>query len=295
MMQILQSIPLAQYTTFGIGGPADFFVKATSKDAVIEAILYARANKLPVFILGAGANILIGDKGFRGMVIKNEAKNVSIHNTLLTAEGGALISDIILQTQKLGLSGLEHYAGIPSTVGGALWQNLHFLSADRTYTEYIGSIVKNAHIMTIHGEVKEVDADYFHFNYDWSILHETHEIVLDATFILKSDNPQEIQKRIDENLKWRGEKHPENAVKTSAGSIFKKLEGYGAGRLIQQVGMSGFKIGGAEVSKKHSNFIVNTGNATASDVKNLIEKIQQTIKEKLGLVLETEISFIGEF
>ncbi len=295
MINILQSVPLAQYTTFGIGGPADYFVIATSKDELVEAVLYAKANSLPFFILGTGANILIGDKGFRGLVIKNEAKNITIHNAQVTAEGGVIIADVIAKTQQIGLSGFEHYAGIPSTVGGALWQNLHFLSADRTYTEYIGSIVKSAHILQKDATVKEVKADYFEFTYDWSILHKTHEIVLDATFQLKQDDPQTIQKRIEENLKWRNEKHPENAVKTSAGSIFKKLEGYGAGRLIQQVGLSGYKSGGAEVSTKHSNFIINTGNATALDVRNIIDKIQKTITDQLGLVLETEISFIGEF
>jgi len=278
MDTIQKNVLLASHTTFGIGGPADYFVKAHSKEDLVGSILYAREHTLPFFVLGSGANILISDKGFRGLVIKNEAKKVSIANTLLTAESGAEITDLIDKTAKRGLSGLEHYAGIPSTVGGALWQNLHFLSPDRTYTEYIGSIIHRAEILTEDGHVRSVDREYFNFTYDFSILHEKKDIVLEATFLLTKEDPQELKKRIHQNILWREAKHPEGAIKTSAGSIFKKLEGYGAGRLIQQVGLKGFAIGGAKISEKHANFIVNTGNATAEDVLAVIREVKKDRK-----------------
>ena len=141
----------------------------------------------------------------------------------------------------------------------------------------------------------QVDASYFKFGYDYSILHDTHDIVLSATFKLISKPKKEIEKTIAANLTWRKEKHPENAVTTTAGSIFKIIEGHGAGRLIEKVGLKGYTTGGAKISEKHANFIVNTGNAKASDVRLLIDLIQKKVKDELGLLLQTEISFVGVF
>lgn len=303
-MDIKTKVNLAEYTTFRIGGPADYFLIAKNKKEIIEGIKFAKIQKIPFFILGIGANILIGDGGFRGLVIKNEAKEFEFDGDLLTAQSGAVIADLINFTLKKGLSGLEHFAGIPSSVGGALWQNLHFLNSQRTKTVYIGDIVENAEILQMSYEknnfIKEisrvkVNNSYFNFDYDYSILHKTHDVVLQATLKLKKADPKKIKEIIDKNFKWRREKHPFEAEKNSAGSVFKKIEGYGAGRLIDKVGLKGYQIGGAQISPKHTNFIINVDNATAKDVRALIDKVKNKVKKELGLSLETEISFVGDF
>ncbi len=294
-MIIENSIPLASFTTFGIGGPADIFISVTTIEELVEAIQYAVKQHKPYFILGTGANILIGDKGYRGVVIKNNANKITIQDTKVMAESGATIHDLITQTAEKGLSGLEHFAGIPSSVGGALWQNLHFLSPDRKRTIFIGEVLESADLFTQDQERKTVDRTYFLFNYDYSILHDIKDIVLSATFLLQKHSQADIDMTIKKNIAWRHAKHPADAVKTSAGSIFKKLEGYGAGRLIEQVGLKGQRIGGAMISDKHANFIINTGNAKAADVRALIDLVRKRVNDELHLHLETEISFIGEF
>lgn len=288
-------IKLAPFTTFKIGGPADyFFVAHTTKD-VINAVQWARSKNLPFFILGKGANILIGDKGFRGLVIKNEAKSVKFKGNLVTADSGITIEELIKKTLGKNFSGLEHFAGIPSTLGGAIWQNLHFLSPDRESTMFIADIVKSATIFNQSNEVKIVENKYFKFGYDQSILHENKDIVLTITLQLKKEKKQIIQQTILNNLTWRNEKHPEYAAERSAGSIFKKLEGHGAGRLIEQASLKGMRIGGAQVADRHANFILNVDGATAYDVQSLIKHIQEKVKQKTCLNLTPEISFIGEF
>lgn len=294
-MEIQQQVKLAPYTTYGIGGPADYFVVASSEDDIIQAVSFAKEKQIQFFLLGSGANILIGDKGYRGLVIKNEAKKTVLEGEFLTAESGATIGGLITYTTERGLSGFEHFAGIPSSVGGALWQNLHFLAPDRSTTLFIADILSRAKILKDDGTIEHVDTLYFHFGYDYSILHDNHDIVLSATFALTPEDSKAIAERIAANLSWRNEKHPTNAVHTTAGSIFKKIEGYGAGRLIEQVGLKGKAIGGAKISDKHANFIVNNGNATAADVRALINLVQETVQKQLGLHMQPEISFVGEF
>lgn len=294
-MDIQKNVELAPYTTFHIGGSADALITVSTVDELVEAVAYAKKHNLPYFILGCGANILVGDKGYRGVVIKNEANAYVLDENLLTAESGAIMSDLIGFTAKKGLSGLEHYSGIPSTVGGALWQNLHFLSPDRKTTMYIASVVKEAEILTEEGERKKVGKEYFGFGYDKSILHTRKDVVLSVTFVLDKKDEAEIEHTIDENLKWRQEKHPQNAVHCSAGSVFKKIEGHGAGRLIEQVGLKGHQIGDAQISEKHANFIVNNGDATAADVMALINLVKEKVRQQIGLEMQTEISLVGEF
>ncbi|HSW89063.1 MAG TPA: UDP-N-acetylmuramate dehydrogenase [Candidatus Saccharimonadales bacterium] len=301
-MDIKKNIILAPYTTFHIGGPADFFVKAINTNDLTTAVSWARGKGIPFFILGQGANILISDRGFRGLVIKNEANKVEfLENNLVRAESGAIIADMIEQTAALDMSGLEHYAGIPSSLGGALWQNLHFLSPDRASTMFIADILENARLLRFaeyeFEPIKEetVDKTYFKFGYDYSILHDTRDVVLSATLQLQKKDTVEIRHTIDENIAWRKAKHPTDATKKSAGSVFKKIEGHGAGRLIEKVGLKGKRIGGALISEQHANFIINAGNATAKDVRDLISLAQSEVKKVTGLSLEPEISFIGEF
>lgn len=294
-MEMQRNVVLAPYTTFGIGGTADYFAVAQTSDDLLDALRTAKAKNLPYFVLGSGANILMGDKGFRGFVIKNEARAFEFSGNMLLTESGAKIGDIIKVAAKKGLSGFEHFAGIPSTVGGALWQNLHFLSPDRKKTMYIGDLLKSATILSATGEIKKVTKDYFQFDYDQSILHTSGDVVLIAQFTFTQEDPAVIHERITANLAWREEKHPVEAWKNSAGSVFKKIEGHGSGRLIEQVGLKGHKIGGAQISDKHANFIINTGNASAKDIRELISLVQEKVKKELNLDMQVEISFVGEF
>ncbi|MDQ7041739.1 MAG: UDP-N-acetylmuramate dehydrogenase [Rhodothermus sp.] len=297
--RVRHNVPMAPYTTFKIGGPADLFFEARTRDELAEAVLAARELGIPYFVLGLGANILVGDRGFRGLVIRNRARAYRLcSNHRLWAESGAIVyPDLIEVAVNMGLAGLEHYVGIPSTVGGALWQNLHFLSPppDRARTIFIEEILIEAEILTAEGERRTVGPDYFHFGYDYSILHERDDIVLAATFQLTPSNPTRLREIMDANLAWRRERHPPLDTEPSAGSIFKKINGIGAGRLIDQCGLKGVRIGDAEVSSRHANFIINRGQATAAQVQALIAYVQQVVETQTGHRLEPEIRFIGEF
>lgn len=286
---------LAPYTTYQIGGLADYFFEAYNKKDLVQAIIEARENEIPYFILGTGANILIGDNGFRGLIIRNLSNMVSINNEYITAESGTRMTQLISIAGSNELSGFEHFAGIPSTVGGALWQNLHFLSPDRSKTVFIEDILESAEILDESNIINKVKKDFFKFGYDYSILHDRKLIVVEATFHLERKDKNLIKKQIEENLKWRNERHPLLENYPSCGSVFKKIEGVGAGRLIDEAGLKGYQIGGAKVSEKHANFIVNTGNATAQDVLSVIKLAQEKVFEQTGCKLETEIGFVGEF
>jgi len=290
--------PLAQYTTFRIGGPADAFVEATTADELAAAILVARAAGVPYFVLGLGANILVGDLGFRGLVIRNVARHFRFDpDGHVWAESGTVMQDLILEAVELGWSGLEHFIGIPSTVGGAIWQNLHFLSPapERERTMFIAESFESCEILSAEGERRTVGADYVQFGYDDTVFHHRADFVLSATFRLERGDPERLHRILHENLSWRGARHPWLQVHPSAGSIFKKIEGVGAGRLIDQAGFKGHRHGGAQISPLHANIIVNNGRATAKDVRELIAIAQQAVVEKFGQRLETEIGMIGEF
>jgi UDP-N-acetylmuramate dehydrogenase len=290
--------PLAQYTTFRIGGPADLFYDATSADDLAGAVSAARELGIEYFVLGLGANILVGDKGFRGLVIHNVSSHLKfLDQGKLWVESGAVMARLIPQAVERGLSGLEHYVGIPSTVGGAVWQNLHFLSPApaRERTMFIAEVFDTAELLTHDGQRKVVDRDYMKFGYDTSTLHKQRDIALAVTFQLEPGDTAVMHRIMQENLSWRGGKHPWLEYHPSAGSIFKKIEGVGAGRLIDQVGLKGFRHGDAQISHIHANIMVNLGKATAKDVRELIAIAQTKVREQFGQNLETEIGFIGEF
>ena len=293
--QLQHDVPLAPFTTFGIGGPADLLARPETADELADAIRWARAEGVPFFLLGLGANILIGDRGFRGLVIKNEAQHFTFDGSRLTAESGAVVLDLIEHATEHGLSGLEHYQDIPSTVGGAMWQNLHFLSYPHERTHFIEEVTESATILAPDGSIHTVDGGWFEFGYDDSRLHRTDEIVLDVMFALDPKEPKEVQIVRDMNARWRAEKHPPGAVHMSAGSIFQKLEGIGAGRLIDAAGLKGHRIGGAEVSDHHANYILNVDHATAADVRALIEHVQDVVEADSGHRLQPEIGLVGEF
>lgn len=291
---------LAPYTTFKIGGPADLFFSAQTADELETAIRIAREHDIHFFLLGLGANILVGDAGYRGLVIRSGARHTKIDaakHQLWTESGSVLFPDLIELAVEHGLSGLEHYVGIPSTIGGALWQNLHFLSPppERERTMFIAEVLHSAELLTQEGERKTVGVDYFNFGYDYSILHDRKDVVLSATFQLAPDDKEHMRYVMEENLKWRRERHPPLDTEPSAGSIFQKIEGIGAGRLIDQCGLKGTRIGGAEITHRHANIMINRGGATASDVRALIAFVQETVQRETGYFLKPEISFVGEF
>jgi UDP-N-acetylmuramate dehydrogenase len=290
--------PIAPYTTFRIGGPADLFYTTDSADDLARAVTAARDAGVPWFVLGLGANILVGDRGFRGIVIRNCARHFRFGDGgELRVESGAVMKDLIPEAVRRGWSGLEHYVGIPSTVGGAVWQNLHFLSPapERERTMYIAEVFESAELLTAEGERRTVDADYMQFGYDESILHERPDIALAVTFRLERGDPFVMHRVMQENLSWRGARHPWLDWHPSAGSIFKKIEGVGAGRLIDQCGLKGHRVGDAQISHIHANIMVNLGAATAKDVRALIAFAQRTVEERFGHRLEPEIGFVGEF
>ncbi|MBO6575385.1 MAG: UDP-N-acetylmuramate dehydrogenase [Rhodothermales bacterium] len=298
--RVQRNVTLAPFTTFKIGGPADLYYEARTADELASALLAAREAGIDYFLLGLGANILVGDGGFRGLVIRNAATGYAIDKLhgFVTAESGCVMyPDLIEQAVAAGLSGLEHYVGIPSTVGGALWQNLHFLAPApaRERTMFIEEVVLNAEILTEENTRRTVGVDYFEFGYDTSILHYRDDVVLQATFRLEPGDVARMRRIMRENLEWRAARHPPLDAEPSAGSIFKKIEGVGAGRLIDGCGMKGTRIGGAEITHRHANILINRGGATASDVRSLIAQIQETVERETGYALEPEISFIGEF
>ncbi len=289
---------LAPYTTFRIGGPADALYVATSASDLATAVGAARGLGLPWFVLGLGANILVGDGGFRGLVIRNRATGWSLSDHgVLWAESGVVMRDLIPAVVDRGWSGLEHYVGIPSTVGGAIWQNLHFLSPapERERTCFIAEVFEEAELLFEDGHRGTVDREAMAFGYDDSLLHHHRHVALSATFRLTPGDPAAMHRVMQENLSWRGARHPWLEVHPSAGSIFKKIEGVGAGRLVDQCGLKGYRIGGAAISQIHANIIVNLGGATSADVRALIAHAQDAVWEKFAVRLEPEIGFVGEF
>jgi UDP-N-acetylmuramate dehydrogenase len=297
--RVQRDVPLAPFTTFKIGGPADYFYEPQNEDELVLALQLAQEIGLPHFLLGVGANILIGDGGFRGLVIRNRVGGIDfLGGGKVRAGAGVLIyHDLIQATVAKGLGGLHHFVGIPSTVGGAIWQNLHFLSPppERERTVFIEEVVAEAEILSAEGERRTVGHDYFEFGYDHSILHERPDIVLNVVFQLTPEDPATLRETIRENLQWRDDRHPDLWLYPSAGSIFQKLEGVGAGRLVDQCGLKGHVLGSAQIFHKHANIIVNLGGATARNVRDLIELAQSTVKTELGHELTPEIGFIGDF
>ena len=290
--------PLAPYTTFKIGGPADLLYEADSADTLAEAIVTARRAEVPYFVLGLGANVLIADKGVRGLVIRNGASHFTFGDDgRLWVESGAVMAKIIPEAVRRGWSGLEHYVGIPSTVGGAVWQNLHFLSPapERERTMFIAEVVESADLLTEESERRTVDRNYMAFGYDDTIFHHRKDFALAVTFQLERKDPYVMHRIMQENLSWRGARHPWLEWHPSAGSIFKKIEGVGAGRLVDQCGLKGFHVGDAQISFIHANIMVNIGRATSADVIGLIRHAQGAVKDTLGYELEPEINFVGEF
>lgn len=298
-MRLERDIPLAPLTTFRIGGPADLLVRATTPEELEAAVRSARAMGIPHFLLGRGANILVGDHGFRGMVIHSQVEGIEFLGEARVRVGAGVetFPDLIVETVARGLGGLHHFVGIPSSVGGALWQNLHFLSPapERERTVFIEEVLESAEILTQEGDRKVVGVEYFQFGYDDSILHHRDDVVLTAIFRLVPTPEGDLRRVMRENLAWRDDRHPDLWLYPCAGSIFQKIQGIGAGRLIDGCGLKGHVHGKAGIFHKHANIIVNLGGATAREVRDLIDLARDTVLRETGHELIPEIGFIGEF
>jgi len=285
---IKKNIRIAPYTTFKIGGPAEYFFKAKTKEDLIKAIETARKFKLPFFILAGGSNLLVSDKGFKGLVIKNQNSKIRIKDSKVITEAGVKLNELVKVCLKKSLSGLEWSAGIPGTIGGAIRGNAG--AFEKSIAESIEKI--EALEINVRLEIKNYEVKDCKFDYRSSIFKEKKNlIVLSAEIRLEKDDKSKIKERIERYLNYRKNKHPLEFP--SAGSIFKNPKDNAAGILINQCGLSGFKIGQAQISEKHSNFIINLGGAKAEDVCQLIDLIKKKVEEKFGIELKEEIQLLG--
>jgi UDP-N-acetylmuramate dehydrogenase len=271
-----------------VGGPADLLVVCQSPDEVVEAVRLARRHQVPWLVLGGGCNVLVADAGVRGLVLVYHAADVTFEGAVVRAEAGALLANLARQTVERGLEGLQWAAGLPGTVGGAVVGNAGAFEGD------IAAVLCSATVLERSGEVAERPVDWFEFDYRLSRIKRDppgeRAVVLAATFELTPGDPDALADRAAEILEWRQTRHPSGAT---MGSTFKNPPGSHAGYLIEQAGLRGHRIGGAEISSMHGNFFMNAGDATAADVVALIEHARAEVKRQFGFDLELEIERVG--
>jgi len=285
-MNIIYNELMKNHTSFKIGGPVDEFAQVTDLEDISKLIEYAKNKNIPYTIIGNGSNLLVSDKGIRGLVIKvaKGFEDVTVDGVKMECRCGILLSKLSNIALKNNLSGLEFASGIPGTLGGAIYMNAG------AYGGEIKDVVRKV-VFYKDGMLQETDN--LDFGYRHSIFSDSDAVILSAQLELESGNYDEIKMKMEDFSKRRSEKQP--LSQPSAGSTFKRPEGYYAGKLIEDAGLKGFKIGGAMVSEKHSGFVINAGEATCEDVLKLIEHIQNTVFEKFGVKLETEVKVLGEF
>ena len=286
--EILKNEPMSKHTTFRIGGNADIFL-SPEVSQVSEIMALAKAYDVPVTVIGNGSNLLVGDKGIRGLVLSfgKEAESIQMDGRCMTVTAGTILAKAAAEAAKNSLTGLEFAAGIPGSLGGAIVMNAG------AYGGEMKDVVVSAKVLTPEGEIKELSKDELDLSYRHSCIPEKGYIVLEAILELSHGEESEIREKMADYKNRRVEKQP--LEYPSAGSTFKRPEGYFAGKLIEDAELKGFSIGGAQVSEKHSGFVVNTGDATAQDVLSLIKHIQDTVYAKFGVKLETEVKLVGEF
>lgn len=285
--KVLIDEPLKNHCSFHIGGPADFFYNAQTTEEITSLIQFAKKNKIKFLVIGSGTNILFDDKGFRGLVIKIDSKNIKVEGSNITADGGVQISQLIKFSLENKLQGLEKWSGLPGTVGGAVRGN-----AGCNNLETKDILIKAEILNPKTGKIKTVDNKYFKFSYRNSRLKKSNEILLSATFKLQKSkiSPEKQRKLILEIQSSRMTKIPRGF---SAGSFFKNPSPQKpAGLIIEKAGLKGKTIGGAKVSEVHANFIINTGNATSGNVKKLAKLIQRTVKNKFKITFKPEVQIL---
>ena len=284
--------PLARFTTMRVGGPADLFATAHNAFELRALVRFARSRGLPHLILGRGSDVVIADAGVRGLVIQNRAEGSRVEDGRYVAESGVPMARAATETQKAGLTGLEFGLAIPGTVGGAVWANAGAHESD------VASVLAEARILDAAGSEAIVSGDDLAFAYrDSRFKHGAAdappELVLDATFALEPADADTIKERLDEIRRWRQGHQPLGIP--SAGSVFRNPDGTSAGKLIDEAGLKGLRIGGATVSEKHANFIVNDQKGTADDVRRVAERVRGEIRERNGVELRFEIEFVGDW
>lgn len=286
---ILKDEPMSRHTTFRVGGPADFFVEIGSKEELSAILSYLRQTEREYVVLGNGSNVLVGDKGYRGTVLHlgSRFSHITVNQTTVTARAGSLLTAVSRLAAQNSLTGLEFAAGIPGTVGGAIVMNAG------AYGGEMKQVVNTVTVMNENGEIMRLDNDTMEFGYRTSIVKNRPFIVLEAEFCLLPGNAEEIQEMMEAFNKKRREKQP--LEYPSAGSTFKRPEGYFAGKLIMDAGLRGFSVGGAQVSEKHCGFVINKGNATAADIAELMEEVAERVKNRFRITLEPEVIRIGSF
>ena len=287
--QVLEAESMSRHTTFRIGGPADLFVVPKSVDEIAEVLKICREEKAPYFILGNGSNLLVSDKGYRGVVVQlyRGFGKITVSGEEIHAQAGALLSGSAAAARDASLTGFEFAGGIPGTLGGAVVMNAG------AYGGEMKDVLKEVTVLTPEGEILTLQADELHMGYRTSVVKEAGYIVLEAVLSLAKGDPEAIRSRMQELAGMRSSKQPLSYP--SAGSTFKRPEGYFAGKLIMDSGLRGYQVGGAQVSEKHCGFVINAGNATAEDVCRLMEDVQRIVREKFGVTLEPEVKFLGEF
>lgn len=306
--------PLARYTTLKIGGPADVFIEATTVEELVHAIRIAREKHIPVFVLGGGTNILIGDKGIRGLVVKNNTSQIAIRGikgevlkgetkrlVYVEVDSGVVFNRLVRFTVDEGLAGLEMHLGLPGSVGGAIYMNSKWTHP----VGYVGDVVYQAEILTPSTTRKTVPQSYFHFGYDTSAIQKTGDIILKVVFKLTADTKERLWEIANQSISYRRQTQPQGVL--SAGCTFQNITKVqamtlatpdhttSAGLLIDKSGLKGLAVGDAQISPVHANFIVNNGKATASDVIKLVEMARTQVKKQFGVTLMEEVIRVGEF
>ena len=280
---------MSRHTTFKIGGPADYFLMPDKDTDVGRIVKICKESAIPYFILGNGSNLLVGDGGYRGAVIQiyNNMSAVTVEGTEITVQAGALLSSVAAAAKNAALTGFEFAGGIPGTMGGAVVMNAG------AYGGEMKDVLTEVTVMDEEGEIVTLPADKLELGYRTSIIKTAGYIVLEAKLQLKEGNPEVIRETMKDLTIRRTTKQP--LEYPSAGSTFKRPEGYFAGKLIMDSGLAGYQVGGAQVSEKHCGFVINAGGATARDVRTLMDNVRDIVYKKYGVTLEPEVKFLGDF
>lgn len=289
MSRVIKDEPMKKHTTFRVGGPADYFVCAKSVREVQDVVKLCKKYEVPYYVIGNGSNLLVGDKGYRGLILQiaKEMNDVTIEENFVYAKAGALLSKIGNAALEAELTGFEFGAGIPGTLGGAVVMNAG------AYGGELKDVLKEATVLDLEGNVVTLTNEQLEFGYRTSVVAKQGYIVLEAVLELKKGTKSAIKERMDELRLQRTSKQP--LEYPSAGSTFKRPEGYFAGKLIQDANLRGFQVGGAQVSEKHCGFVINKDGATAADIVELMDCVTERVEEIFGVTLEQEVKKVGEF
>ena len=284
---VLEREPMCRHTTFRVGGKAACFVRISSIGQLQKLIPYFEQIGLPYFILGNGSNLLVSDDGYDGVILQvgDKFSRISTEGNHMEAQAVALLSAVARCALEHGLTGLEFASGIPGTIGGGVVMNAG------AYGGEMKQVVTQVRVLGSGGEILTLDREAMEFGYRSSVIKNRRFTVLTVTLELACGDKKEIQARVEELARRRREKQP--LEYPSAGSTFKRPEGYFAGKLIMEAGLKGYSVGGARVSEKHCGFLVNTGDASAADVAALIREVQERVKDKTGVSLEREVVYLG--